>query len=439
MIIPSHPKYDISEEGVVTHILSGDILPERRNVRGIRSVVFDNRGHKSVKPLARLMLQTFKPVSPNLSDDWLSVKFLDGNKDNIVLSNLEWDSSIYEPEVIPGVTHPSHVWVPVYGVDNFEIRFNNGVEFRNSRTGNLYSCNVKPNGYLGVICPDGKHRDVHRLVALTFLHHPHDVDHMEVNHKDSDCQNNVLTNLEWVTHAENIKHSHEFGIGGSINKSMARHLKTNKERRVLLQSLDDFIVTGYPSVREAARFLNTNPGHIHSLCTHRQRRGLGYKGFLIKFEDDPTPWADLRKDVSKNQEPYCVVVKCTISGEEIIYDSLMDCVKGETINPKTIYRLLWNDIIVPWNYKYIQAYKENMTWPNYPPEIIDVFSRARCAAKPLKVTYEDGKIEYVTGAKEWIELHPEYRIGLAPLTREIVRAGEWKGIRFEIIDLKDYQ
>lgn len=54
-----------------------------------------------------------------------------------------------------------------------------------------------------------KHESVHRLVASAFIPNPKNLPC--VNHKDSDRQNNVVDNLEWVTHKENTAHGIKAG------------------------------------------------------------------------------------------------------------------------------------------------------------------------------------------------------------------------------------
>lgn len=48
---------------------------------------------------------------------------------------------------------------------------------------------------------------VHRLVAEAFLPSPTNENQKYVNHIDRDKSNNNVTNLEWVTHSENILHN----------------------------------------------------------------------------------------------------------------------------------------------------------------------------------------------------------------------------------------
>lgn len=63
-------------------------------------------------------------------------------------------------------------------------------------------------GYMRVKIYDTKHVrtaiKIHRLVALNFVL-PGGPDQTEINHRDGNVKNNSWTNLEWCTHAENMR------------------------------------------------------------------------------------------------------------------------------------------------------------------------------------------------------------------------------------------
>ncbi len=68
-------------------------------------------------------------------------------------------------------------------------------------------------GYMRVkLCKNNKSKpfNISRLVALTFLGKPKN-GCIQVNHKDGIKSNNELSNLEWNTQSENLKHRYRMG------------------------------------------------------------------------------------------------------------------------------------------------------------------------------------------------------------------------------------
>lgn len=108
------------------------------------------------------------------------------------------------------------VWKPVFG-GNYEISSHG--RFRRATAGNRTFAGkiIKPikakNGYLSVRpIINGKHKQcmVHRIVAEAFIG-PCPAG-LEVNHIDGNKQNHHVSNLEYVTHAENLRHARVSGL-----------------------------------------------------------------------------------------------------------------------------------------------------------------------------------------------------------------------------------
>lgn len=75
----------------------------------------------------------------------------------------------------------------------------------------ILSCSMSTNGYVQVQLRGRERRTarVHALVAEAFLGERQPG--MEVNHKDANKTNNSITNLEWVTKSENMRHAVRIG------------------------------------------------------------------------------------------------------------------------------------------------------------------------------------------------------------------------------------
>ena len=149
-----------------------------------------------------------------------------------------------------------------------------------SNTGKLYSLiskkilktTVNKKGYENVCVSLGSREQkkilkIHMAVAFMF------VDGYKkgliVNHKDTNKLNNVCTNLEWVTHAENSQHAEANGIMNHVN---LRPIKKKKKKT-------GEIVKIFESIASAQYYFTPNKrtGNISNAVRGINETAYGYK------------------------------------------------------------------------------------------------------------------------------------------------------------------
>ena len=104
----------------------------------------------------------------------------------------------------------------IKGIRGFEGRYtisNLGI-VRSLLTGKVMKQNITKFGYARINLRKEGTREyksffIHRLVASHFLPNPEH--YPEINHKDNDRLNNVVTNLEWCSKEYNIWYSYRYG------------------------------------------------------------------------------------------------------------------------------------------------------------------------------------------------------------------------------------
>ena len=124
----------------------------------------------------------------------------------------------------------------------------------------LKSCNNQT--YRMILVSINKQRKaykIHRLVAEAFIPKVSSDRHY-VNHIDGDKTNNHVSNLEWVTHEENMEHAFTKG------------LHSNPKRPILCVELNKV----YESIMDASRELNLFPGDIGQVCKGNHKTCGGY-------------------------------------------------------------------------------------------------------------------------------------------------------------------
>lgn len=111
---------------------------------------------------------------------------------------------------------------------------------------------------------------IHRLVGTYFLDNPEDKPC--INHIDGNKLNNCVSNLEWVTYAENEQHSHKvLGKKPHNCKPIRVHTKTGE------------FVGIFDSMNEACRYTGAQQANalknIKKLRTHAA-------GYVFTYEED---------------------------------------------------------------------------------------------------------------------------------------------------------
>lgn len=168
------------------------------------------------------------------------------------------------------------IWKNIPGYDRYQI----------SNYGNIRSLNYKrtrqvkclelgkiKNGYLAVILYDDKIIPrtflVHRLVAEAFIPNPDNKP--QVNHKDGNKTNNYISNLEWVTRKENIRHS--FDCLGRVSTAG----KFRKSSKPVIQLLDNVEISEYSSISEAYKLTSIPYSNISKCCNGLRKKAGGFK------------------------------------------------------------------------------------------------------------------------------------------------------------------
>ena len=116
------------------------------------------------------------------------------------------------------------IWRPVKDYeDKYEV--SNLGRVRNINTGHIIKGDPTKDGYIRIKLYRNKKyesRMAHRMVADAFIPLPDYENEYEVDHKDDDVQNNVVENLQWLTHAENLEKSFKRGHQTKPKKPIAQ-------------------------------------------------------------------------------------------------------------------------------------------------------------------------------------------------------------------------
>ena len=131
-------------------------------------------------------------------------------------------------------------------------------------------------GYKRVsIYVNGKATDlrIHRLVATAFI--PNLNNKPQVNHINGNRSDNCVTNLEWCTNAENVKHAYKIGLKDSKSNSESARGTRNPNCKLSEQDVKDIKTKlEYLTGAELAKQYNVTPSTISNIKNNKKWKHL---------------------------------------------------------------------------------------------------------------------------------------------------------------------
>lgn len=143
----------------------------------------------------------------------------------------------------------------------------------------IMTCHTNTKKYLEVeLCKNGKpHRfRIHRLVAETFIPNPENKP--QVNHEDTNKQNNRVDNLSWNTNSENQIHAFKNGLN-----HRGRYGDSPKAKSVQQFDLDGNFIREWDSIIRIKNEKGYSDSFISCCCKGKYKTAYGYKW---KYKED---------------------------------------------------------------------------------------------------------------------------------------------------------
>lgn len=281
-----------------------------------------------------------------------SIVNLDGNKLNNCIYNLMWDDGLWVNNNILVSYHASipnieyingEIWMPIPSIGELSNCNTCGMYASNYgrvynmlyRGGTLVGSTYGKNNYYRVrlITYDGKveNKGLHRIIMITF-NYINGCENLQVNHIDGNKHNNKLSNLEWVTCKDNIRHAYTHGLTYQIGNT---HTESTISDNIIYDILDSYLLKNNKII--------TNKSLYHDIIQCRTRLSTIIDYIIINGINNPFE---------------------IFSNDEInnILSVIDEC------NTVTIFRQKIN--VLPHTMKYIVSgviyniYKNNNTWIN---------------------------------------------------------------------------
>lgn len=167
-------------------------------------------------------------------------------------------------------------WIDMNEFPNHQLSTQGRV--RNKKTGRILKSFPDRYGYLRLSIGNVDNVYIHQLMGEYFFG-PKPFPKAEVNHLDTDRQNNHFLNLEWTTRKGNAEWA---SYKGTIDyqKGLDRALEVNRIRVRIVETGQEF-----ESVKDCASYFGVNPNRV-SRCLRGSRMGQRLHGMHVEYVNE---------------------------------------------------------------------------------------------------------------------------------------------------------
>jgi hypothetical protein len=171
--------------------------------------------------------------------------------------------------------------IPIEGFEKYEV--SNKGKVRNTATNVILANSLKAGyHYVGLKDKNNKahSKRLHILVAKAFIPN-NDLNKKFVNHIDGNKLNNDVTNLEWITPEDNVKHAYDTGLLKAF------------ERKVCQYDLEGNLLETFDSIKDAHDILGIDDGAIVKVCKGNRNTAGGFVWKYLETTERENPDVDL--------------------------------------------------------------------------------------------------------------------------------------------------